>query len=431
MWKPSQKKTLHIAGTKGKGSTCCMTESILRSNNYSTGLFTSPHLVCIRERIKINGIPISEELWAHYFWICYEAVGTTEPRPGYFKFLTVMALKVFQEENVDAIILEVGIGGRIDTTNCLPSAVVTAITTLDYDHTELLGETLALIAFEKAGIMKPGVPMIIAPQEPEAVEVIKKRAHDVRAPLYFCSPFSEYTSLTPQPIILSLQGEYQKINSVLAIATAHLRLQQKGSSASPETFLENPKAFPTFALPAAYLDGLSHSFWPGRAQTLRLEKQPNVTYYLDGAHTIVSVKVCLEWFGSVYSTLEKKSRAVLCFNCKEEKDKHSMLQLLSDFHNSGIVSFDYVFFPASTLHSGTPNNSTNAFQHTLKQQWIETSGGDPEKCLVFPSISACLDKIKELANNDLDQPLSVLITGSLYLVGGHLELLGYNTIENA
>jgi len=149
---------IHVAGTKGKGSTCAFSESILRNCGLKTGLFTSPHLVSVRERIKINGIPISQELFSNYFWECWNKLEQTKTTqfpnmPAYFRFLTLMAFKIFIAEKVDVTVMEVGIGGRTDATN-VEGSVVCGITSLGYDHQEVLGNTLTEIAYEKSGIFK-------------------------------------------------------------------------------------------------------------------------------------------------------------------------------------------------------------------------------------------------------------------------------------
>lgn len=172
---------IHVAGTKGKGSTCAMSESILRQRGLKTGLFTSPHMVSFRERIRINGDPIDKNKFAHYFWNVYHQIVTSNAfydRPMYFQFLTVLAYKIFLHENVDVAIIEgnvkvdvsfpfysclemtfpkiVGVGGRYDATNVVRNPIVCGVTTLDIDHTNSLGNTIEEIAWQKAGIMKPG-----------------------------------------------------------------------------------------------------------------------------------------------------------------------------------------------------------------------------------------------------------------------------------
>eukprot|EP01126_Amoeba_proteus_P001264 TRINITY_DN10359_c0_g1_i8.p1 TRINITY_DN10359_c0_g1~~TRINITY_DN10359_c0_g1_i8.p1 ORF type:complete len:396 (+),score=80.01 TRINITY_DN10359_c0_g1_i8:76-1263(+) len=322
-------KTIHVAGTKGKGSTCAMTESIIRHHQFSTGLFTSPHLVVVRERIKINGKSISEELFSKYFWECHDLlkIDTNPQNIPYFQFLTVMAMKVFHEERVDCVVMEVGIGGRFDSTNFLQSAVACGITTLDYDHTQILGETLAKIAYEKAGIMKRGVPVIVTPQVDEAQDVIVSTAVEVGARLFLAAPLASYGH---EAATLGLQALYQELNAALAIALAHTWLSSKtqsedqislftGNGCTSVSQKNLDQQFPTFPLSPAYVTGFMNTKWPGRAQVLRMQDgYPNVTFYIDGAHTIQSIKQCLLWF----QANEQFTHAVriLCFNCKPDKD---------------------------------------------------------------------------------------------------------------
>jgi hypothetical protein len=164
-------KVLHVAGTKGKGSVCAIAESILRAHGLRTGMFTSPHLIEYRERIRVGGRPLSPSKFAAHFWATLRALqrsapslddATLPPMPSFFRFMTLFALNTFVAERVDVIILEVGIGGRLDSTNFLPpeSVTATAVTTLDLDHCAILGDTIELIAAEKAGIFKRGVPAV-------------------------------------------------------------------------------------------------------------------------------------------------------------------------------------------------------------------------------------------------------------------------------
>src|SRR5262245_12577294 len=166
--------SLHIAGTKGKGSTAHMAEAILREAGYRTGLYTSPHLVDMRERIRRDGIPVSE---AEFTWAMAEMeLELRRLRPTYFETMTAAAFLLFARWKVDYAVVEVGLGGRLDATNViLPAAC--AVTTIDYDHMDKLGHTLREIAGEKAGILKPGVPAVSSPQSPEARRVLLSRAN--------------------------------------------------------------------------------------------------------------------------------------------------------------------------------------------------------------------------------------------------------------
>ena len=180
---------VHVAGTKGKGSTCAMLESILRNCGYRTGLFTSPHLIDVRERIRVNGGLVDKSVFLEHFWHCHDELQAKATAdigvPGYFRFMTLLALRIFEASGLDVSILEVGIGGRLDATNVIRDPVVCGITSLGMDHMEMLGNSIDLIAKEKAGIMKNGRPVFSSPQLSEAADALREKARAVGAPLQF------------------------------------------------------------------------------------------------------------------------------------------------------------------------------------------------------------------------------------------------------
>jgi dihydrofolate synthase/folylpolyglutamate synthase len=180
--------TAHVAGTNGKGSTAAFLESILRHAGLRTGLNTSPHLERINERLRVNGQEISDDDFAAVFTKLHNSIekllaaGKLRAHPTYFECVTAMAFEYFAQQHVDFAIFEVGLGGRLDATNIL-SPVVTIITRVDFDHENFLGHSLREIAGEKAGILKPGVPVVVAEQLPEAREVILTRAKELACPI--------------------------------------------------------------------------------------------------------------------------------------------------------------------------------------------------------------------------------------------------------
>jgi dihydrofolate synthase/folylpolyglutamate synthase len=254
----TQPPVVHVAGTNGKGSTCAMIEAALREAGARTGLYTSPHLIHPTERIQINGRPISPEQFAHAFDIVHRtalrmiADGRISHHPSYFETVTLMAFEVFVDQNVDRAVIEVGLGGRLDATN-LVKPELCVITPVDFDHEEWLGKSIESIAFEKAGILKPGIPAVIAPQRPAALAVIEARAREVNAPLYYSS---EVTGPVPCP----LAGEHQIENA----KTAARALQLLGVP----------------------LDGMAKAVWPGRIETV--SRDPLII--LDGAHNPAGAK---------------------------------------------------------------------------------------------------------------------------------------------
>ncbi|XP_078685851.1 folylpolyglutamate synthase, mitochondrial-like [Branchiostoma floridae x Branchiostoma belcheri] len=346
---------IHVSGTKGKGSVCAMCESILRAHGYKTGFYSSPHLVQVRERIRINGQPISRDDFSKYFWSCYNKLAQTKDAhsgtmPAYFRFLTIMAFHVFIEEKVDVAVIEVGIGGAYDCTNIVRSPVVCGITSLGLDHLPLLGDTIDKIAWHKAGIIKTGIPAFTVEQPEGAIEVIANQAKEVKAPLHL-SPSLDMYDWEGREAKLGLPGDHQRINATLALQLCHTWLQRRAetqeidgiangeleatsssegasSPANEEDKSEVPTAQP-FAITERFAQGVESCLWPGRSQTL---KRGNVTYYLDGAHTQRSVQVCVKWFRETALTEEKTIAGpvarVLLFNVTGDRNPLSLLKLL-------------------------------------------------------------------------------------------------------
>ena len=310
---------IHVAGTKGKGSTCAFVEHIARECGVRTGLYTSPHLVDVRERFRIDGVPVSKTVFVKNFWWlkrnidakCRDLGGV----PAYFRFLTLLGFRIFAEEKVECCILEVGLGGRLDATNLVRAPVVCGITSLGMDHVEVLGDTLAKIAREKAGIFKPRVPAITSPQPEEAMAALKARAAEIEASaLTIAPPLRAYEGDAPpddggggggetsekrrlsKNIRLGLAGAHQELNAALAVRLvrewAHRARPQPAWARACEADLAAGR------LPAAFRRGLAKTEWWGRAQVVPdpTEGAENLSWYLDGAHTEESMRQCAEWF---------------------------------------------------------------------------------------------------------------------------------------
>ena len=203
-------KIVHVAGTNGKGSVCAMIDSIVRAGGYRSGLFTSPHLVTFRERIRVNGEMITEAETCDGLSMIRETVRDWDPHPTFFEIVTALGLHHFHQQQCEIIILETGMGGRLDATNAI-TPVVSVITPIDLDHQKWLGETISDIAAEKAGIIKVRVPVVAAPQLPEAEAILRQRALEHLAPIEFVSgEFSDGT--------MALPGAHQRSNATLALA---------------------------------------------------------------------------------------------------------------------------------------------------------------------------------------------------------------------
>lgn len=274
-------KTIHVGGTNGKGSTTAMLASILESSGYKTGVFTSPHLHDYRERIKINGQEISEADFSkemeYLRRLIPQVLKKVGENPTEFEVLTALALNYFAKEKVDIAIFEVGMGGRLDSTNVVMPEVA-VITSISMDHTDYLGSDLFQIAQEKAGIIKKGVPVVISRQDDQVEKVLAQKAQEKQAPFYRASDyiyeqisFSSYGQFfkvkTGQndygEFFLPLLGDHQLENAVTAIATVEV-LKEKGWIISP----------------ADLKKGLEKVKWPGRLEYY--DTKPQIV--LDGAH---------------------------------------------------------------------------------------------------------------------------------------------------
>jgi folylpolyglutamate synthase len=281
---------IHVAGTKGKGTTCAYVDSILAQYRKShdvphkVGLFTSPHLVAVRERIRINSVPIPAQLFTKYFFEVWDslqaaAAGPLTP-PSYFKYLTLMSYHVFLQESVDTAVYEVGVGGEYDATNIVDHPTVTGISTLGIDHVVTLGAKVEEIAWHKAGIQKPGAPSFTVKQIPTAMKVIKRRAKERNVEsLQVVDLDTRLDKVKIRP-----DAEFQRSNASLAIALADAALRK----------LDSTFQLPTNSLPKEFVNGLEQSVWRGRCEK---KVEGNIAWHLDGAHTADSIKVACRWFG--------------------------------------------------------------------------------------------------------------------------------------
>ncbi len=282
---------IHVAGTKGKGSTCTYVESLLRAYGRrvgfprKTGLYTSPHLVDVEERIRIDFRPLTKPLFAQYVFEVSDGLSldSTTAGPRYLQMLALVSFHAFLREGVDVAIYETHHGGEYDATNVIPRPVVTAITTIGMDHVEQLGPSLENIAWHKAGIFKPGALAFSAPQEPAVARVLEQRAAEKGVALKF-------VEVDPDPPG-ELGADVQKVNFSLArqVSDAFLGLRAPGAPGTASLTREDAA------------EGIRQFRWPGRFQIIRSGAG---VWFLDGAHNELSVGEAAVWFKDASSRMQ-------------------------------------------------------------------------------------------------------------------------------
>jgi dihydrofolate synthase/folylpolyglutamate synthase len=378
---PQQRlRFIHVAGTNGKGSTCAMLETIYRQAGLRVGLFTSPHLVSFGERIQVNRQAISESDVAR---LADEArfllkQFPSESHPTFFEVVTVMALRHFAAEGCELVIWETGLGGRFDATNIV-TPLASVITNIGLEHQQWLGDTIEKIAGEKAGIIKPGIPVITATNQRAALEVIVAAArrndslltvidgNDANGPLFDAAGSS-------------LLGQHQRLNAALAVAT--VRAVESQTPVSYE----------------AMLAGLRGVFWPGRMQVVTLPDQRTVL--LDGAHNATSARALASAFAREFPDV----CPTLILGVLQDKDWRAIAESLAPL--AGRIRLA----PVNSERALAPGELAPVCQAVNPRAAVE--------------VSASLAVALQASAGD---PF-VLITGSLYLIGEAMERLGLSPV---
>ena len=384
--------TVHIGGTKGKGSTATMLARMLEANGYNVGLYTSPHVVHLHERITVNSKMINDSEMCGLLNRIYtpvEKISKTDP-PTFFEIMTALAFMYFLDKAVDIAVIETGLGGRLDSTNVIKPKVI-GITSLSIDHQYLLGDTIDSIAKEKAGIFKRGVPAITVQQEPSAMRVLQSQATAVKAPLSVTGsdidfshrfetsrehgPHTRICLTTPtskfEHLRVPLHGKHQAINCGLALAMLD-KLKSAGYK------IDNEKA----------AKGLNKVSLPGRMEMIW--DDPRIM--IDAAHNAASIQALIHAIGQniPYDSM------VVIFGCNNDKDVKGMLQKLQ-------YGADKVIF--------TRSNSAKAMSpEDLAEMYTEICG---KMCQTAPSLGQAL----QLAKNAVSKEDLICITGSFYLIG--------------
>ena len=387
----SRYPTAIVAGTNGKGSASAMLASILESAGYRTGLYSSPHLVRVNERMRINGEEIPDDDLACVFtevWECVERLldaRTLASRPSFFEYLTAAAFLHFARGKVDFAVLEVGLGGRLDSTNVTESRVA-VITNIALDHQEILGSTIPAIAAEKAGVIKPGRPVVSSCEDPQAREVIRRRAAEIVAPLIETSASAEVTLLRSRNgkcefdlemngkafpgLVSPLMGRFQVKNAVAAVAAAQ-QLAQQGWRISA----------------AAIRDGLIHARWPGRLEIVA--ESPLVV--LDGAHNPAAAQVVAEF-------------------AREQWHGKRLRLIYASMRDKAVGEIGGLLFPlAEKIYLTRPDQARAA----APEEILAASRPLPQEVVLEPEPARALEAaLRDSGPNDV-----ILAAGSLFLVG--------------
>jgi dihydrofolate synthase/folylpolyglutamate synthase len=353
---PDAPKFLHVAGTNGKGSVCALLDACCRAGGLRTGLFTSPHLVTFRERIQLNGEMISEADVAAGLTKIRELTEGWDHAATFFEITTALALEWFQRQKAAVVALETGLGGRLDATNVVAPAVC-VLTPIGLDHQQWLGDTLAAIAAEKAGILKPGVPAVSAPQAEEVRDIFERVAAERGAPLtYITAPLTGYA--------IALTGTHQPWNAALAVQALTL-----AGLSLPED---------------AIAQGLRDVVWPGRFQ------QIHPRFILDGAHNPAAALRLAETWREVYG----EKRATLIIGMLRDKDMRGVCEALLP------IAGRILAVPVANPRSATPQEICKAIGKVAPRQ----------ECIAVRDLPAAIRIAQSMERR-------TLITGSLFLVG--------------
>ena len=384
------RRIVHVAGTNGKGSTCALIESALRAAGLRTGLFTSPHLVEPTERIRINGSPVTVEQFTRAFdevHVCAEKLldrGAIDFHPTYFETVTAMAFLIFREWQLDASVVEVGLGGRLDATNVVEPELC-VITPVDFDHEALLGKSLEAIAGEKAGILKRAVPAVFARQRPEAQQALERRALElgievIRAEetwtvedLCLDARGSRFVAARARmPMLLRIRcplaGAHQVANAVVAIASL------------------NRLGVP----PSAVETGIAAARWPGRLD--HVSDRPEII--LDGAHNPAGARALADYIRRFY-------------------DGRHVVMIYGGMRDKAVAEMAGILFPhAHEVIATAPRQSRAVDPETIREL------SDHPSIRTAPNLEAALGAVRSGPGDRV-----VFITGSLFLVGEALALM--------
>lgn len=416
---------IHVSGTKGKGSTCALVESILREHGVRTGFFSSPHLVSVTERIRINGEAISKKKFSKAFWKVFNTLDKNKESdsemPAYFKFLTILCFHIFFEEKVDVAILEVGIGGEFDSTNIVRNTLTAGITTLGLEHTNILGDTIEEITIQKAGIIKPYSRVYTNVKQTNCLDILRKKAAEKNAKIIQVPGISEY--YWPKGVNIEKFNKMAHLNGSLAIQLAYDWLRESYMKNLDGLSVEPKLHDITLTISERVVKAFENCIWPGRCQTMNFH---NLRIHLDGAHTLESMEICGDWFKSATEDSHNIPK-ILIFNATGERDSKALLNILSQRTNFDVACFvpnvPFNQKAVGDIHSvyGHQDQIHRAEFHA--QNWKDLTRmrhiaqGESR---VFGTI---LEAFQHLRKQFGDREIEVLVTGSIHLLGASILAL--------
>jgi len=378
-----------IAGTNGKGSTAATLASILTASGLRTGLYTSPHLARVNERVRLDRIEIDDESFAGLYFRVHDAAEQLvldehlPQLPSFFEILTAQALLYFAESHIDIAVLEVGMGGRLDATNIV-DPLLSVITDISLDHTEWLGGTIAAITREKAGILRPNGTLVTLPQHPEANHVLGEVANELSVRGVSAVPYMPPTAIAAGPYFVEALGASVLVDSPLAGAHQHRNLALAIAAAVE---LATRHGFPI--TPAAIAEGIHETRWPARLE--RIERD-GVTWILDVAHNPAGAWALRAGLNRLLT--DEGLPRILIFSCLRDKPVAEMAQILFPLFDQVILA------PMQTARAASTADLLAAAQAT----------GTP--ATVAESVRSAL----QVAENDIDGGI-IVVSGSVYLVG--------------
>ncbi|CAH8435851.1 unnamed protein product [Schistosoma curassoni] len=449
---------IHVTGSKGKGSVCSMIENVLQKSGFRTGFLSSPHLINVEERIRINGRPISRDHFASLFWdvhgtlLEFTKTSINIPMPSFLHYIFVMACKAFVDEKVDVGIFEVGIGGRYDHTNIFKDPYVTVVTSLALEHTNILGNTIAEIAWAKAGIFKTGsIALVSHGQSDEAMHKFVEEAELVKCPLYVAPTLDSL--LTTENMTEPFKDIFDNMNTIpnsqllnlaLSLTTINYWFAKLHGTTNNDN-VTNIGLQPTceWKPSSTVLFNALSARWPGRWQIVI---RKNITYYLDGAHTVESLQSAIKWFQneSFASNNNRRPIRIIIFTVIGPRDPEPFLKCLQ----SSSFAFDLVVFanphdgqfeilPSKESHDelcfniwrqleSESNTGSNSASHSIASKHVKSLSAFIKWMQNLQRFSLQALKYFPCEYSNYDEAdnttcCDVFVTGSLYMVGRILK----------